>query len=224
VNVADAERENTITRYRYLCTRAARKFLRDGVDRHDLEQVAAIGLIKATDRFRPELGTPFEAYAWTFVLGELMHYVRDSERILRVPRKIRELDRKAAHVERALRAELGRAPSSNEIVERLGISYEDWIEVERLRNERVPLSVDTLRASEHVQLSYTIDQQLDRMVLEASLAALTEVERRIVEEIYQHDTPVSDLAKKLGYSRRHVTRLHRGALKKLLPLGRHLTV
>lgn len=103
------------------------------------------------------------------------------------------------------------------------IDPNDWKEVERVREERPPLSVEALRPTEQIQLSYTIDQQLDRLVLEASFAALTDVERRIVEEIYQHDTPVSELANKLGYSRRHVTRLHRGALKKLLPLGRHLT-
>ena len=223
MNLADTQREQTITAYHYLCARAARKFLRDGVDRHDLEQVAAIGLIKATDRFRPELGTPFEAYAWTFVLGELMHYVRDSEKMLRAPRRLRELDRKAVRVERSLWSQLGHAPSVAELCASLDVTIDEWRDLERFRDERVTLSVDTLRPKEQVELSYTIDQQLDRMVIESGLASLTEVERKIVEEIYQYDTPVSDVAKKLGYSRRHVTRLHRGALKKLLPLGRHLT-
>ena len=57
----ESDRERTIHEYRYLCARGARKFMRDGIDRRDLEQVAAIGLIKAADRFDPSFGTPFEA-------------------------------------------------------------------------------------------------------------------------------------------------------------------
>ena len=189
--------------------------MRDGIDRRDLEQVAAIGLIKAADRFKPEMGTPFEAYAWTLVLGELMHYVRDSERLLRVPRRVRELDRRCAAAERALWNELGRDATGAELAERVGISEEELAEVSRFREERVPVSVDALRPFEQIELSYTIDRQLDRMMLEAGLARLTPLEREIVREIYEHDTPVGELAARLGYSRRHVTRLHSAALKKL---------
>ena len=46
----------------YLCRRGARKFYRGSVDRCDLEQVAAIGLIKACDRYDPSVATPFEAH------------------------------------------------------------------------------------------------------------------------------------------------------------------
>lgn len=216
MSVASTERENTINSYRYLCARGARKFMREGIDRRDLEQVAAIGLIKATDRFNPSMGTPFEAYAWTFVLGELMHYVRDSERIMRVPRRIRELDRRCAAAERALSHELGRDATTLELAQRLQTSEEEIVEARRFREERVPLSMEALRPYEHVELSYTIDRQLDRMELDAALSRLTPLEREIVREIYENDMPVGDLARRLGYSRRHLSRLHNAALKKLL--------
>lgn len=210
------ERENTINTYRYLCARGAKKFVREGIDRRDLEQVAAIGLIKATDRFDPEFGTPFEAFAWTFVLGELMHYVRDSERIMRAPRRVREMERRCAAAERALLGELGRDPTTAELAQRLQAAEEDVMEVRRFREERVPLSVDALRPYEQIQLSYTIDRQLDRVVIDSALSKLTALEREIVREIYENDTPVGDLARRLGYSRRHLSRLHSAALKKLL--------
>lgn len=216
MSVASAEREKTINTYRYLCTRGASKFVREGIDRKDLEQVAAIGLIKATDRFDPAIGTPFEAYAWTFVLGELMHYVRDSERIMRAPRRIRDMERRCAAAERALLHELGREATTAEIARHLQAKEEDVAEVRRFREERIPLSVDALRPYEQIQLSYTIDRQLDRVVIESALAKLTALEREIVREIYENDTPVGDLARRLGYSRRHLSRLHGAALKKLL--------
>ncbi|HUN28745.1 MAG TPA: sigma-70 family RNA polymerase sigma factor [Alphaproteobacteria bacterium] len=216
----DSERERTIHQYRYLCARGARKFMRDGVDRRDLEQVAAIGLIKATDRFDPSMGTPFEAYAWMLVLGELMHYVRDSERPVRAPRRMRELERRYGSAERELWASLGREPKLPELAHHLGVREEEIREMVRYRDEGTPLSVDTLRPYEQLALSYTIDGQLDRVLIESGLALLSGLEREILREIYENDTPVGEIAKRMGYSRRHITRLHRGALRKLRPHAR----
>jgi RNA polymerase sigma factor (sigma-70 family) len=50
------------------------------VERGDLEQVAAIALIKAFDRYDESLRTPFEAYAWISIVGELMNYLRARKR------------------------------------------------------------------------------------------------------------------------------------------------
>ncbi|HTZ55222.1 MAG TPA: sigma-70 family RNA polymerase sigma factor [Candidatus Acidoferrum sp.] len=213
----ELDREQTINRYRYLCSRGARKFMRDGVDRRDLEQVAAIGLIKATDRFDPALGTPFEAYAWMLVLGELMHYVRDSERVVRAPRRVRELERRCGTAERELWAKLGREPKSRELAAHLGVGEAELREMMRYREEGIPLSVDALRPYEQLSLSYTIDNHLDHVLIESGMQRLSRVEREILREIYENDTPIGEIAHRLGYSRRHITRLHRAALRKLRP-------
>ncbi|MGB6986441.1 MAG: sigma-70 family RNA polymerase sigma factor [Candidatus Aquilonibacter sp.] len=222
--IADnSDREQIIHQYRYLCTRGARKFMRDGVDRRDLEQVAAIGLIKATDRFDPKIGTPFEAYAWMLVLGELMHYVRDSERAVRAPRRVRELERRCGAAERELWATLGREPKAYELAIQLGVPEDELREMMRYREEGIPLSVDALRPYEQLSLSYTIDNHLDRVLIESGLEQLSTVEREILREIYENDTPVCEIAHRLGYSRRHITRLHRGALQKLKPYARPIS-
>ncbi len=88
--------ESLVAGFRHLCRRGARKFWRSGLERCDLEQVAAIGLIKAAQRYDSAVGTPFEAYAWLFVVGELMHYVRDFERTIRLPRRLVNLERRYA--------------------------------------------------------------------------------------------------------------------------------
>jgi RNA polymerase sigma factor (sigma-70 family) len=77
------ERERMILAYQYLCKRGARKFLRPDVESCDLEQVAAIGLIKACDRYNGSLPTPFEAYAWMSITGELMNHLRAHNRASR---------------------------------------------------------------------------------------------------------------------------------------------
>ena len=81
----------------------------------DLEQVGAIGLIKAVDRYDAAQTAPFEAYAWLLVLGELMHHVRDGERILRAPRRVRDLERRWVDAERKLWVLLGREPREEDV-------------------------------------------------------------------------------------------------------------
>ncbi len=71
-----------------------------------------------------------------------------------------------------------------------------------------------------LSLSYTIDSHLDRVLIESGLEQLSTVEREILREIYENDTPVNEIAQRLGYSRRHITRLHRAALQKLRPHAR----
>ncbi|MDB5028334.1 MAG: hypothetical protein JWO66_2023, partial [Candidatus Eremiobacteraeota bacterium] len=52
------ERRNAVVdAYRHLCPRAARRFKRAYNDRADLEQVAALGLIKAAANYRAEMQT-----------------------------------------------------------------------------------------------------------------------------------------------------------------------
>ncbi len=81
-------RNAVVDAHRYLCSRGARKFKRAHNDRADLEQVAAVGLIKAATNYRADMQTPFQAYAWIMIVGELMHYVRDHERMVRAPRAL----------------------------------------------------------------------------------------------------------------------------------------
>jgi RNA polymerase sigma-B factor len=215
-----SDRDSVIEEYHYLCARAARKFVRETSDRADLEQVAAIGLIKAVDRFDGAVGTPFEAFAWVFILGELMHYVRDAERALRVPRRIRDLARRWSAVERDLTDALGCHPSSREIARAMHLDRDDEAEVLRYRDASAVISVEALHGYEQGSLSYTIDAQVDRWMLESAMSVLTPLERQIVVAIYEHDIPIVTLAQSLGYSRRHITRMHRAALEKLrLPVG-----
>jgi RNA polymerase sigma-B factor len=220
MSFANGVREQMIADHHYLCRRAARKFLRNGVERNDLEQVAAIGLIKAVDRFDPAQGTPFTAYAWTLVLGELMHYVRDCERVLRAPRRLRELERRWLAGERELWTILGKEPSDGEIAQYVGLSVAEQSEVRRYRRCGEVLSVDALRPYEQRALSYTIDTEFERVALESGFKRLSPIERAILKEIYERDTPIVEIASRLGYSRRHVTRLHKAALQKLASFAR----
>jgi len=49
---------------------------------------------KGNKFFVVERTTPFEAYVWIVIVGELMHYIRDCEHAIRIPRWLRSIDRR----------------------------------------------------------------------------------------------------------------------------------
>lgn len=213
------DRDAAIDEHRYLCRRAARRFVRPALDRADLEQVAAIGLIKAVDRYDRTQSTPFEAYAWVLILGELMHHVRDGERLLRAPRRVRDLERRWVAAERELWSILGREPRDCDVAQYVNATPSEQREVCDYRNSGRIASVDALSVSAWREDAAAFESVLDTMTLERLFSTLTPLETQIVRSIHLDGMTIVELAKRLGYSRRHVTRLHRSAMSRLRGYG-----
>jgi RNA polymerase sigma-B factor len=212
-------RERLVSEYRYLCVRAARRFIRPNLDRADLEQVASIGLIKAVDRYDPNQQTPFEAYAWVLILGELMHYVRDGERMLRAPRRLRDLERRWLVAERELWSTLGREPLEDDIARHIGATPQERREVREFRASGTIVSFELLPPYLQGESTRPFDAVLDKLTLEGLLKSITPLEATIVRSIHLEGATMVDLARRLGYSRRHLTRLHHTAIERLRRAG-----
>jgi hypothetical protein len=89
--------------------------------KEDLLQLAMIGLIKAARRYDSSRG-PFRPYGRTYANGEITHFLRDNGFLLKVPPTWRELH---ARGQRLLTTGVGVA----EMLGRLGISQEQWIQI-----------------------------------------------------------------------------------------------
>ncbi|MGD1068404.1 MAG: sigma-70 family RNA polymerase sigma factor [Vulcanimicrobiaceae bacterium] len=215
------ERRNAVVQaYWHLCRRGARKFKRAINDWGDLEQVAAIGLIKAVDYYRAELRTPFEAYAWLMVVGELMHYVRDYERLVRVPRPVRALERRSAVAWDAFCAAHQREPSSAELAAVLGVPIGALGALHAAHGvDHVPLP-DPTTTDEAARVDVWIDTSdpvglEDRVALAVALDDLGERERTIILGTYGAGLTQSELGERLGLSQSHVSKLLARALDQL---------
>ncbi len=210
---AVAERSRRIAEHRQLCRRAAGRFVRAGIERADLEQVATIGLIKAVDRYDDASGTPFEAYAWTFVLGELLHFVRDYEHLVRVPRKLARVEKASSEAADRLRARLRREPSTNELADEIGVDTVTLQAAHAAREARVPTSLDGAaldvvarpRASEHAE----------RIDIELALEQLPPLSRAVVLGLHVVGLRRAELAARLGLSLRRIARINDRALAAL---------
>jgi RNA polymerase sigma-B factor len=215
------ERRNAVVdAHRHLCARGARKFKRVHNDRADLEQVAAVGLIKAADYYRAEMRTPFDAYAWIMIVGELMHYVRDHERIVRVPRPLRALERRYVELWDTFCSGHHREPTAGELATALGVTVETIEELRNLRRaDRVGLpDADASDGPERLEVLAEPNAGLqleERIVLALALEELGERERAIVLGTYGAGLTQTELGKRLGLSQSHVSKLLARALHQL---------
>ena len=111
----------------------ASRYRNRGVELDDLEQAACLGLVGAAHRYRPELGIPFLGYAIPTIEGEVKRYFRDCAWMIRIPRRLQELQRLIATTAPQLQQELGRPPIPDEIAHRLQV---DLTEVQRAISAR----------------------------------------------------------------------------------------
>src|SRR5690349_20945251 len=121
-------RNRLIERHLGIAHHLARRYRHRGVADDDLVQVATIGLLKAVERFDPDRGTAFAAFATPTILGELRRYFRDSTWALRVPRQIQERVLAVGQAVGPLAQRLGRSPSPAEIARESGLTEEEVLE------------------------------------------------------------------------------------------------
>lgn len=184
----------------------------------DLLQIGSLGLIRAIERFDPHKGVAFSSFAMPYIRGEIQHYLRDRAASIRIPRRCLELQQAGAAVERRLRDRLGRPPSPAEVVAELGISIEEWRQVQLALQNRSPLSLDAPVGGEGEESSPLGDTVLDRkyhsfqlaeedrLRLHQALVTLEERTRQIVEFVFLHDLSQKEVADRLGISAVTVSR------------------
>ena len=121
-------REELIQRHLPLVRSLARRYAGRGEALEDIEQVGAIGLIKAIDRFELEREVSLATYATPNVVGEIKRHFRDKGWAIRVPRALQELNASMSGAIERLTGRLGRSPSIAEIAEELKTTPEEVLE------------------------------------------------------------------------------------------------
>lgn len=207
-----------------LARHLARRYVGRGEPADDLVQVAVVGLIKAVDRYDAGHGVDFAAFAIPTVLGELKRHFRDRAWAIRVPRRLQELRMAITAANNDLSHTLGRAPSVADIAARLGVSEEEVLEgLEGARaysttSLSTPVSGDG-DAPELGDMFGTDDHGFElaelRIALGPAMATLTEREQTILSLRFYGNRTQTEIARQLGISQMHVSRLLTKALGRL---------
>ena len=214
-------REELIARHLPLVRSLARRYAGRGEALEDIEQVGAIGLIKAIDRFEIEREVSLATYATPNVVGEIKRHFRDKGWAIRVPRALQELNASMSGAIERLTGRLGRSPSIAEIAEELKATPEEVLEAMEVGSAYSTVSLSTGPAGdEELDPLETIgdedtgfERSEQRAALEPALERLPDREREILRMRFEEGLPQTQIAQRVGLSQMHVSRLIRKSLQ-----------
>ncbi len=224
-------RDDIVVKYQNLVDFIARKFSYNKSDVDDLYQVGMIGLLRSLDRFDPSMEVDFSTFATPNIIGEIKHYFRDKNRLVKAPRKLQEL---ASKVRSLLQENSGDAKSLTvpQIAEALGESEERILEALECSQNATVVSLDSPSIkgdSSHANensptLMDTIgvegneDFLINKETLREVISNLPQRNQEIIYLRFYSGLSQLEIADRVGLSQMHVSRILTKSLEDL----RHL--
>ena len=216
-----AAREELINGNLKLVLSVIQRFTNRGENPDDLFQVGCVGLIKAIDNFDEGHGVMLSTYAVPMIIGESRRFLRDNNPI-RVSRSTKDLAYKAMQVKEKLTNSLSREPTVEEIAKELGVPKEEVvIALESLVN---PVSLydpvfsdsgDTLYIMDQISDKNDDNAWLNEISLREAINALNDREKQILSLRFFEGKTQMEVASEIGISQAQISRLEKGALKKI---------
>ena len=198
------------------------------VDEQDLVSYGLLGLIGAIERYDPDREIKFETYAILRIKGAIIDELRSLDWVPRSVRsRAREIERAIVELERTLM----RAPTDEEIAQKLGISDD---ELERNLSEisrssmaaldelwtpqgggdQVSL-IDTIEDTEAPDPQGSLSQTEMKEAIGEAIARLPEREKLVVTLYYYEELTLREIGEVLGVTESRVSQLHTKAVLRL---------
>lgn len=191
----------------------ANRFRGKGIDYDDLFSAGCLGLVKAADGFRPELGFAFSTYAVPAVLGEIRRLFRDGGAI-KISRSLKERARTASRIREELTNALDREPTLRELAEKMGVSEFEMAELVNLASPVVSLTeLDEAGGGQtDIPVASGEEEIQNSLALGEVLRKLPATDRRLIELRYYKGFTQMKTAEALGLSQVQVSRRERSIL------------
>lgn len=200
----------------------ARQYAHRGIELDDLVQVARLGLLLAIERFQPEAGTPFEAFAVPTIKGEIKRYFRDHGWVVRPPRRIQELRARMRSARDSLEQQGGHAPTTAELARELDVDADDLAECAAADNSFTPLSLDATFGGQDTPLVERlesavsgVDSVADVLALRRELGRLRPRQLRVLRWRFADGLTQCEIGALLGVSQMQVSRILSATLAQL---------
>lgn len=210
-----AARDAAIERNLRLARGIAFRYTGRGVELEDLVQVASLALVLATQRFDPDRGSAFTAYASVTIHGELKRHLRDHGWAVRPVRADHDRYHRVVAAGRDLEQTLGAEPTTADIAQYLGMDAGLVRAAQQLSLFYTAASLDTVAAEspgvleQHSRTRTThdpIDAATTAVSLDQSLRSFSSRDRLVISLRFQQDLTQQQIATRLGISQMQVSR------------------
>lgn len=194
------------------------------VDLDDLVHAGILGLMEAAAKFDPEKAVSFPAYAKHRIKGAILDSLRQLDW---ASRDLRRRHKQMEALTRELTAELHRAPTEEEMAERMGVGLSRWRQM-LLDLRNVGLVSASTRAHEQEELPAPDfpalpDSRPDTMCvrqearekLSAAMRVLPQRYQKVVTLYYLKDLTMKEIGAQMGINESRVSQIHKAALEKM---------
>ena len=165
-------REHLVRANLRLVVSIARQYVGRGPDLEDLIAEGNLGLLRAVDRFDPSFNTRFGTYASYWIKQSIRCYLIGTARTVRLPSYMVDLIAKWRRAAAELQEELGRAPTEEEIIDRLKLPRG------KLSNIKKALRLHSGGTPAGPEESYSLDELLEDYRRRPPDAALSDSDER----------------------------------------------
>ena len=199
------------------------------VDDGDLVSYGLLGLISAIERYEPDRDVKFETYAIARIKGSILDELRSLDW---VPRSVRSRARQIERAMSELEAKIGRAPTDEEIAEKVGITVDElegsltdisrssiaaldelWT-ISGSGGDQVAL-IDTIEDTQGPEPQTELAQTELKEALGEAIARLPEREKLVVTLYYYEELTLREIGEVLGVTESRVSQLHTKAILRL---------
>lgn len=192
----------------------AARYRNRGIDVDDLEQVALMGLVKAARRFDATAGHDFMSYAVPTVRGELRRHFRDSGWMIRVPRRLQQMQARIRDAQQELEAHLGGSPRPSQVAAHLGVDVDEVVEALAADGCFRPASIDSRgEEQERGTIADVLgheDRELSaleaRLALDTAVNRLSPREQQILRWRFEDERTQQEIADLVGLTQAQVSR------------------
>lgn len=196
----------------------------------DLVQEGNMGLIRATQDYKPELGWRFSTYAMYWIKQSISRAVLNNSRTIRLPIHILELQSKYKKATGFLREKLGRDATTEEIAEYLEVTVEKIKEIEGLVKDPVSLNAslndeddgtieDLVADPNAIKPEEKLDNEYLAKAINSILPTLEDREQEIIIARFglnkTKPKTLDQLGEEYGVTKERIRQIEQKALKKL---------
>ena len=190
-----------------------------GNDFEDLCQVGQLGLLKAYENYNKDIGSEFSSYAYLWIKGEILKYIRENK-VIKVSKDMMQLNKAILNAKEVLSQKMMRTPTNTELAMFLEIDEDKindaMVSCDYVKSLDYELNDDGKELTMYDSIRYDEKGYNDNILdLKEELEHLTEMEKRLIIARYYEDKSQQETSEILGMSQVQVSRNEAKILTKL---------